>query len=93
MKTLLKQRTGFVPMGLTWIVNLGYNLFVRMAHHIAPKIKPMGLNWAVSSSYSGGCLTRSSEWSNPPQGPTIRFFNKLNVIKTHRCRHERNTRN
>jgi hypothetical protein len=57
----------------TWVVNLGYYVFVGMPHHMTSKINPMGLNWPSSSSYSGGCHRKSSEWEDPPTGPTYYF--------------------
>jgi len=53
-----------------WVVNLGYHLFVRMSHHLACKVIPIGLIWPPSCSYSGGCYRRASEWEDPPTGPT-----------------------
>ena len=53
-----------------WVVNLGYDLFAWMAHHLACKVIPIGLIWPPSCSYTGGSASRSCEWSDQPTGPT-----------------------
>jgi hypothetical protein len=82
MENILKQKNLISSNGVVWAV-----------HNVKSLLAPMWLTWPASSSYSGGCSSKSTDWIDPPIGPPIRFFNKLNVIKTHRCRHERNTRN
>ena len=38
--------------------------------------RPMGLSWPSSSSYSGGCYRKSSDWEDPPRGPCANDYRK-----------------
>jgi hypothetical protein len=62
-----------------WAVNLGYDLFMWMEHHLACKIKPIGFIWPASSSYSGGCYRKSSDWEDPPTGPTNDYRKRVTM--------------
>lgn len=61
----------------SWVVNLGYGGVVWAAYNRVNLFSPMGFSWAESSSYSGGCYRRASEWEDPPTGPTNDYRKKV----------------
>ena len=54
----------------SWVLHLNHSSICWAAYHKTILIKPMGLLWPPSSSYTGGNYTRSCDWPDPPTGPT-----------------------
>jgi len=65
-KWMGKWHKAFLP---TWVISLARTSVCWAAAHRGHEIMAQGYTWSQSSSYSGGCPCRSSDWADPPLGP------------------------